>query len=273
MNLQIAGKILGGLLGYLAFGVAGLLFGLVLGHAFDKGLLQALKLSGPEAANLMRTQFFETTFTLLGYVAKADGQVSKAEIQEAEGLFQQLRLNPQQRRKAIEHFQRGAVIDFDPEQTITKFKDVIGPRRHAQQTLIAFLLGIAMVDGELSSSEQDAVYHVAALLRLPRAEVDRVISLISAQYQFQHRSYYESENIGSSERKRSELDLAYRALGADPSLSDNEIKRRYRKLMSENHPDKLIAQGVPDELLRVSTERSQEITAAYQIIQNRRGMK
>ncbi|MCH1610729.1 MAG: co-chaperone DjlA, partial [Luminiphilus sp.] len=48
---------------------------------------------------------------------------------------------------------------------------------------------------------------------------------------------------------------------------------RYRKLMSEHHPDKLIAEGVPDELLRVATERAQEITAAYEVIQQARGIK
>jgi DnaJ like chaperone protein len=51
------------------------------------------------------------------------------------------------------------------------------------------------------------------------------------------------------------------------------LKRRYRKLMSENHPDKLIAEGVPDELLRVATARAQEITAAYEVIQQSRGLK
>ena len=63
------------------------------------------------------------------------------------------------------------------------------------------------------------------------------------------------------------------ALGIDKGASDTDIKRRYRKLMSENHPDKLIAEGVPDELLRVATERAQEITAAYEVIQNARGLK
>jgi len=58
-----------------------------------------------------------------------------------------------------------------------------------------------------------------------------------------------------------------------PETSDGDIKRRYRKLMSENHPDKLIAEGVPDELLRVATERAQEITAAYEVIQNARGVR
>ena len=71
----------------------------------------------------------------------------------------------------------------------------------------------------------------------------------------------------------SQLDTAYAALGIDNTASDADIKRRYRKLMSEHHPDKLVAEGVPDELLKVATERAQEITAAYDIIQNARGLR
>ena len=110
---------------------------------------------------------------------------------------------------------------------------------------------------------------------MPRREVDQLISMVNAQAQFQQRSYQQS-SAGGGYRPRSaqtELNTAYAALGLKADASDAEIKRRYRKLMSENHPDKLIAEGVPDELLRVATERAQEITAAYEVIQQARGAK
>ncbi len=272
---QITGKVIAGFIGFVAFGPAGLLFGLVLGHAFDRGLWRALQLSGPEAVHIMRAQFFETTFTLLGFVAKADGRVSEAEVAQTEALFAQLRLNTAQRRSAIEHFKTGSAAGFDPSPTVAKFNDCLGPRRQAQHTLMAFLVGIALADGTFSQTERNALYRLGELLTLPRREVDQLISMVNAQAQFQQGTYRQSAGQGGYAQRssKSELNTAYAALGLNADVSDADLKRRYRKLMSENHPDKLIAEGVPDELLRVATERAQEITAAYEVIQQSRGSK
>ncbi len=271
---QVTGKLLAGAIGFLAFGPVGLLFGLVLGHAFDRGLWRALQLSGPDAVNLMRAQFFETTFTLLGYVAKSDGRVSEAEIAQTETLFVQLRLNAEQRRIAISHFKEGSAAGFDPSLTVSRFKECLGGRRQAQHTLLVFLAGIALADGTLSAAERKALNQIASLLSVPRREIDQLLSMINAQAQFQQRAYQQrGGRQGAASHEPSGLDTAYAALGLAPDVSNSELKRRYRKLMSENHPDKLIAEGVPDELLKVATGRAQEITAAYEVIQQSRGLK
>ncbi len=273
---RFTGKIIAGVIGFLAFGLAGLLFGLVLGHAFDRGLWRALQLSSPEAVHIMRDQFFETTFILLGFVAKADGRVSEAEIAQAESLFAQLRLTVAQRRTAIERFKTGSASGFDPAPTIERFSQCLGQRRQAQRTLMAMLVSIALADGSFSEKERAAIYRLAGLLGLPHREVDQLISMANAQAQFQQGRYRRSgggDSYTEASREASQLDTAYAALGINASASNSDIKRRYRKLMSENHPDKLIAEGVPDELLKVATERAQEITAAYDVIQNARGFR
>jgi DnaJ like chaperone protein len=63
---------------------------------------------------------------------------------------------------------------------------------------------------------------------------------------------------------------AYEALGIASDVDDKALKRAYRKLMSENHPDKLIAKGVPEDMIKLATERSQEIQAAYEMIKKSR---
>jgi DnaJ like chaperone protein len=65
---------------------------------------------------------------------------------------------------------------------------------------------------------------------------------------------------------------AYAALGVTPEASPAEIKRAYRKLISQNHPDKLAARGLPESMRAVAEERSREINAAYDLIKDARGM-
>ena len=71
---RVAGKVVAGLIGFVTLGIVGLFFGLAIGHAFDRGLWQALQAASPENLARIQKQFFETTFTLLGYIAKSDGR-------------------------------------------------------------------------------------------------------------------------------------------------------------------------------------------------------
>ncbi len=66
------------------------------------------------------------------------------------------------------------------------------------------------------------------------------------------------------------MEDAYQALGVTAQNSDKEIKRAYRKLISQYHPDKLIGQGVPEDMIKKATERSKEIHAAYELIEKHR---
>lgn len=271
---KYTGKIIAGLIGFLTLGPVGLLFGLAIGHAFDRGLWQALQMASPHALQIMQRQFFETTFTLLGYIAKSDGRVSEAEIHQAENLFRQLRLNPKQREEAIAKFKMGAQADFDPRATVAAFAAKVGPRRQVQQTLFAFLVSMALADGQLEGNERKALHHIAELLSVPAREIDRLIDMIVAQTRFhQGAGAGGGHGYNRAAPARDRLKDAYLALGVEAAATDQEVKKAYRKLMSENHPDKLIAKGVPDEMVRLATERSQEISTAYEVIKESRGMK
>jgi DnaJ like chaperone protein len=66
---------------------------------------------------------------------------------------------------------------------------------------------------------------------------------------------------------------AYDVLGIDRTASDAEVKKAYRRLMNQHHPDKLIAKGLPEEMIRIATEKTQQIKQAYEQIKTDRGMK
>ena len=69
------------------------------------------------------------------------------------------------------------------------------------------------------------------------------------------------------------LQQSYATLGLESNAGDQEVKRAYRKLVSKYHPDKLISQGLPDEMMEVSKRRVREINAAYDMIKASRGIK
>jgi len=66
------------------------------------------------------------------------------------------------------------------------------------------------------------------------------------------------------------LDDAYAALGVTPAATEDELKRAYRKLMSENHPDKLTSKGLPESMRQFAEERAREINVAYDLIKKAR---
>ncbi len=69
------------------------------------------------------------------------------------------------------------------------------------------------------------------------------------------------------------LDEAYEILGVGAGASDAEVKRAYRKLMSENHPDKLVARGLPESMLEIAKQKTQAIQAAWERVREARGMR
>ena len=263
---MIFGKVIGGFIGLLVGGIVGLVVGVFIGHAFDRGLAQTLRFGSPENLERIKTSFFETTFLLAGHLAKADGRVSQQEIDHTEQLFVQMGLSAEHRRRAIELFRRGAASDFQLEATVNAFLQTCGPQRQLQQTMLLFLISLALADQVIDPAEHGALVRIAKLMGLGTAQLEQLLRMAQAQDHFHGRGGYAAQP-GTS------LEDAYTALGVSSDVDDKALKRAYRKLMSENHPDKLIAQGVPEDMVKLATERSQEIQAAYEMIRKHRGLK
>jgi DnaJ like chaperone protein len=263
MKYPFFGKIVAGFIGLVSGGIPGLILGLLVGHLFDRALQKALLFGSPENVERIRNSFFETTFLLSGHLAKADGRISKSEIDHTEQIIAQMALDAQQRKRAIELFHRGAASDFQMEQAVADFVQVCGPQRQLQQTLLLFLISLAQAEGGIEASEHAALVRIASVMGLGAGQLEQLLRMARAQEHF-HRQRPQAPSNETT------LADAYTALGVDSNASDKDVKRAYRKRMSENHPDKLIAKGVPQEMIELATARSQEIQSAYEMIKKTR---
>ncbi len=260
---MIFGRLIGAIAGVLAgFGIIGAVIGYLIGRYFDRSLAGIAGFApGKGSLGNVQTVFFETCFQLLGHIAKADGRVTENEIDHAEHLISQMGLTAEHRQQAIQLFKQGSSNDFDLNAAMQRFTQSCGRYQVLRNTFIQFIISMALADGELHANEEKILHECARHIGITQQQLNQFLNMATGQQQF-----HGSNTQGS-------LDAAYTALGVTKDSSDADIKRAYRKLMSQNHPDKLIAQGVPEDMIKLATEKSQDIQNAYERIKKDRGMK
>lgn len=261
------GKIIGGLLGLFTGGPLFAIIGIFFGHMFDRGYAQQRVPVAPEALQKIQQTYFNTLFLLLGYIAKADGRISVIEVKLTEAFMDKMGLTAEHKREAIRLFKLGADPVFDPEAVLQNFRRDCARSPNLSQMLLVHMINLALADGVLDETEVAVLRFVAERLGFSRFAFEQILRMIKAQNAFTGGGSYESQQGSVSADK---VALAYQALGISETATDAEVKKAYRKLMSEYHPDKLIGQGMPEDMIKAATERSQDIQTAYEIIKKSR---
>jgi DnaJ like chaperone protein len=257
------GKLFGGFLGTLMGGPVGAAIGVALGHQFDRGLGESRAVPSGDVG----VRFFETTFSVMGCVAKSDGRVSEADIEAARRIMQHMRLAEPQVQEAIRHFTTGKQAEFDLDRTVAELARSLGRRNDLRRVFMEIQVQAAL-DSGLPAAARSTLWRVASGLGLSRVDMAQIEALLRVR------------QTGARHRppprpwaKRRELEEAYRVLGAGPESSDAELKKAYRRLMSAHHPDKLRARGMPESMLPVAEEKTQEIRAAWDKVKAARGLR
>lgn len=270
------GKILGGALGYaLSESIIGVIIGMLLGHQLDRstqsGKMQGLggnsRSSQERNSNSHeRTQatFFSATFSVMGYISKSSGRVSQEEIQLAEHVMQQMRLTKEQRIEAIELFNHGKQSDFDLDETLEKFYKECNRKTALMQMFIEIQLQAAYADGSKNPREEEILQHICTVLGYPPVLLAQMEAMLFASRR-SHQSHRANGSAASSA-----LEDAYNIIGVSSSSTDADVKKAYRRLMSQNHPDKLISKGLPEEMIEIATNKTKEIQKAYDLISTSR---
>lgn len=240
-------------------GFFSIFFAWLFGSGLDRFF--AFGLSGINPLSKLKRQavFMETVFLLKGNLAKADGRICENEINHVEAFMTQLGMTAEHRKQSISLFKEGSAEDFTMESTLDKFLATCGHTHHLKQLLLVCLISMALADGVLDKEEDALLKAIADKLGFSEADYKNLIEMIKNQEKF-------SGNNSAS--KAQDLDSAYHALNIKPNSTDQEIKRAYRKLISQYHPDKLMGQGVPEDMIKVATEKAQEIQAAYDLIKD-----
>ena len=289
--MQYIGKIIGFFLGYQIFhGLFGGIFGAFLGHLADKKLYELGSVrSSIFGKNLTRqTLFTLTTFAVLGHLAKAKGRVTEEDIQNARNLMVHLNLDAKTQQEVQKAFTLGKEADFPLRNVIREFREACARRQDLLRFFIQVQITAAIQDGELDAQEQQVLFTIAEAMGMSRMQFEQMLGMIMAAQQFSrggfHQQYSQQSHYsqgsysqggysGYQQSHQPSIDAAYKVLGVTANDDQNTVKRAYRKLMNENHPDKLAAKGLPDEMMELAKEKTQQIQAAYDLICKQKGWK
>jgi DnaJ like chaperone protein len=256
---------LGGFIGLLSGGWRGLLIGALIGLALGRLLPLLVVRFAVGKINEVQSLFLDSTFAVMGAMSKADGRVSAEEIRAVEALFDQLRLSGEARDAAKASFNRGKSPGFDLDAEVARFAAAARGQRVLHQMFLQMQLAALAADGQIHPAEHALLVRVARGLGLSETELQALEAMLRGGGGDGF-----SGGGASSASQASALDDAYRVIGVEPSASDAELKRAYRKLMSENHPDKLAGKGLPESMRAMAEQKTRAITAAYDRIEKAR---
>ncbi len=239
--MSIWGKIIGGATGFAFGGPIGALLGSVAGHAIDK-IKTKKKL--PEETALKQIGFTIGVIVLSAKMAKADGKVTEDEIR----AFKEKINIPDNEIKNVAKLWDQAKKTTDGFQIYARqIANLLEKNSSVLEELLKLLIIIALADGKITIPEIKYLREVGNIFGFSEEDFERI---------------YSSKSGVSFD--------PYQILGVSRDASINEIKQKWKQLAINHHPDRLISQGIPEDLIHKSTSRLKEINNAWDTIQNKR---
>lgn len=271
--MRYLGKLAGAVIGILLLGKFGIIIGLILGHLVD-----VMRQNGGKGffsnQQTRQTLFFRATFQVMGHLTKAKGRVTQADIQVASAFMDRMQLHGASRINAQQAFREGKEPGFPLRQKLIELRTICFGRSDLIRMFLEIQLQVAFADGRLHPNERQVLYTIAEGLGISQAQFEQFLRMIEGGQSFEHGGYQRSQSGYQPGYSRGPtLNDACKVLGVNPSDEPAVIKRAYRKLMNEHHPDKLVAKGLPPEMIEMAKQKAQDIQAAYDLIKQEKGFK
>ncbi len=250
------GKIIGGTMGFFIGGPLGLIAGIAFGNLFDSSNTQSDSSRISSFSSIDQTQmvFFVGAFSMLAKMVTSDGSMVSSERQKIEEFItRDLKLGQEGRNAALKVFNAALGNSGSFEQFAIQFYQNFAHERSLLELMMDVLVRVAAADGDISAPEMSLINSAAKIFRINESLLASIIKRYSS--------------ISASPSK------AYSVLNLTPDASIDEIKKAYRKLSIEFHPDTVASKGLPEEFTRFATEKFRAIQEAYETIKKERGIK
>ncbi len=249
------GKLVGGTIGFAIGGPLGALAGAAFGHSYDRAgdleyPFETRGITGNQAQS--QVIFFVGTFSMLAKLARCDGRITPQEVDAVERFMaEDLGLDPDSRRVARGIFNKAVESVETFQDYASQFYSQFHSEPHLLEIMVDIMLRVSLSDGSLSAQEESIILSAVRLFHLS----EETYSNLKAKYH------------------GGDLNTYYSVLDANAENTDEEIKKKYRKLVSEYHPDKIAAKGLPDAFIQFANDKFREIQDAYEKIKEQRGIK
>ncbi len=242
--MGIIALLFGGAVGFALAGPLGALAGAAIGHGLGQQGLRARTLADHEQA---QAAFFIATFSLLAKMARADGRVSREEIDLVQRFMRdELGLDREAERYAVRIFRAAKDSPVPFEEFAGQFRQLFEHEPQMRAAMVDLLVRMALADGTIDGQEREMLRSAARILEVELSGFEHLVG--------QHEEDFERH---------------YHTLGLDPGADFAAVRARHRQLVTEVHPDKIIAKGLPEEFVRYAEKRFREIQEAYEAIRDR----
>lgn len=258
--MGLLGTLFGGTVGFMLGGPLGMIIGGALGsqaggRVVDPGAGTRggrARLRGAGHFQDTQTVFLVTVISLAAKVAKADGRVTPDEVRAFDAFLRDnLHMSVADRRMAARVFNEARDSDVPASQLARQARGILGPFPDRLRDLVTLLLQIAHADGSLHPAEEKLI-----------GEIARDLGLSDRAYQECRALFGATGPVGSA---------AYEILGVAPDATEAEIKKAYRKIAREYHPDVLQSKGLPEDFMQFAKEKLQKVNEAYDSVKKERG--